>query len=145
MGITLRASAPRQKLFGLMSQSFWPNFWLCPTSIPCIRSRPPPWVSLWELQNQNKSCLAWCPDHFDIIFDRVQPQPLGHGVGLLRGYHSDRFRTKTKVGQHDLLIMKMHLHFWIPKVQPNVLVHSEKSTFFLSIWERIDNPKSCSY
>ena len=41
--------------------------------------------------------------------------------------------------------MKMYLDFWIPKVQPNVLVHSEKSTLWLSIWERIDNPKSCSY
>ena len=42
-------------------------------------SGPPLWLLPWRGWNQNKSCLNWLTDHFDIFFDRLRPHAGGHG------------------------------------------------------------------
>ena len=143
MVITLAGLGPKQKLLSMMRWSFWRIFWPCPTSTQWTWGGPPLWLSPWRAWDQNKRCLAWWADHFDIFFDRVRPRPGGHGVGLLRGYHPDRLGTKTKVAWLDVLSLKMYFDFCILKVQPHPLVHSENQLCELSIWEQIVFPKSC--
>ena len=90
------------QLFIILSKySGWPR----PTSCRWTWGGPPPWVSPWWSWNQNKSCLDWWTDRFDVFFDRVQPQPGGHGVGLLHDYHPGGVEIKTKVAQFDELII----------------------------------------
>ena len=82
-------------LMAAMAKLYFPE-WPRPTSTRWTRGGPPPWLSPWRAWDQNKSCLAWWADHFDVFFDRVQPPPSGHGVGLLCGYHPGGLGTKTK-------------------------------------------------
>ena len=105
MVITLAGLEPKQKLLRLMNWSFGCILWPRPTSTWWTWGGPPPWVSPWWSWNQNKSCLDWWTDRFDVFFDRVQPQPGGHGVGLLHDYHPGGVEIKTKVAQFDELII----------------------------------------
>ena len=82
-------------LMAAMAKLYFPE-WPRPTSTRWTRGGPPPWLSPWRAWDQNKSCLAWWADHFDVFFDRVRPPPSGHEVGLLCGYHPGGLGTKTK-------------------------------------------------
>ena len=68
MSITLRELEPKQKLLSLMNWLKWCIFLPPLTSNQWTWGGPPPWLSPWQAWNQNKSCLAWWTDHFDVFF-----------------------------------------------------------------------------
>ena len=67
MSITLRELEPKQKLLSLMNWLKWCIFLPPLTSNQWTWGGPPPWLSPWQAWNQNKSCLAWWTDYFDVF------------------------------------------------------------------------------
>ena len=120
--ITLTGLGPEQKWLRLMSSSFWRIIWPPLTFTLWTWGGSPSWLSPWQAWDQNKKCLGWWADHFEVFFDQVWPPPNG---------------------QKLLSLMSSSLwHIFWPRPTSNWWTWGGPPLWF-SPWQAWDQTKSC--